>query len=241
MKKGHLYKAIGIVAAATILCFFYYRWQSGDSKRGQASSHHASAAEEGAVQANKPTKTLRLKTKLKREELDQLSPEEHERLVGAINDLGDYMRDLEFKHAVLKFDTTREDRTVRLYELNPPTPEELNDANRRVREIIASSNLTGAAKVLFARTSMDIIDEMTVEANKKGSLFFNIPLDETRDIFIDRSRDHKSIDALAKELKESNGMDAQSLGSGAGEIRMISRTKEGWRYEKFLMLEEQNK
>ena len=125
--------------------------------------------------------------------------------------------------------------------VDTPTPEELNDANRRVREIIASSNLTGAAKVLFARTSMDIIDEMTVEANKKGSLFFNIPLDETRDIFIDRSRDHKSIDALAKELKESNGMDAQSLGSGAGEIRMISRTKEGWRYEKFLMLEEQNK
>jgi hypothetical protein len=170
-------------------------------------------------------------------DLSTLNQLERARFDSAINSFKEYLKDLEFAHSELLWHGELEDRAIRLYKQLPPSENDMKYVDREIDRIIADHQLGLKERRVFAHYAPEEIEIYLIPKEKIGGIFFQIPSDPSKNIFIEKSVGTPNLEKMVAELDASGGMNASGLGSSDGEFRMVSRTEAGWRYEKYLMIE----
>lgn len=144
-----------------------------------------------------------------------------------------FLKEIEFRHAVLKWEVDREDRLIRLYELLPPSDEEMLHANAEIDRIMAKHSIEGPTRRSFARWAPELLEAFLIPKGQNGSIFFMVPKNEGQLVFVDRSVGTIDVGGIADELEASNGANA-GFGGGSGEFGLLDNLDDKSRYSMYL-------
>lgn len=164
-----------------------------------------------------------------------LSKAQLKRVEAAQTAYRDVLKGIEFRNSKLTWSRELDDRVIRLYEITPASKDDLKEAKKAVDSVLAESDMDRDERKAFVQISANALKEFINSNENGGLIFFKIPFDPDKNIMAIEILGRESLGALVSDLESSNGLNA-SFGNGT--VRNLSKTEAGWRYEKFLMIDE---
>ncbi len=176
--------------------------------------------------------------KITEEDILSLSDSGRVRFDSALESIKNFIQIVEFDHSSLLLDMILEDGVIRLYKQDPPDADGFKEIQDQINYCSEKHQMSNKEKEIFEHFALKTSRELLVPNGHTGILFFKIPFDRKKDIVVIRSIGDPDYKKLVEELKQSEGKNATGLGSGEAALRMLSRTREDWRYKHYLMMED---